>query len=175
MSLFDIWTTATWVDAYVVTARGVLLPPVRQDLGSPHGATVEAGGGHAILVAADNSFVYVFAPFVGSAVPMRVLDLQGRWFVNVTRDYPALVAQDAQMWWRAYGPAGVAGGGSLGVLAAWVADECMLGKGHSAWATVERLKAKGKLSGKLAPGYPSGAEYVKLLRTFLEEHGYCGT
>ncbi|MGA3219782.1 MAG: hypothetical protein ABSE77_12030 [Acidimicrobiales bacterium] len=170
-----MWTTATWVDAYVVTARGVLLPPVRQDLGSPHGATVEAGAGGAILVTADNSFVYVFAPFVGSAVPVRVLDLQFRRFVNVTRDYPALVAQDAQMWWHAYGPAGVGGGGSFGVLAAWVGDECMLAKGHSAWATVGRLEAQGRLSGKPAPGYPAGAEYVKVLRTFLKKHGYCGS
>ncbi|HET9060210.1 MAG TPA: hypothetical protein VFN61_09840 [Acidimicrobiales bacterium] len=173
LGLFDTWTKRSWVYAYSLTGRGALVPLVHQDLGSPRGATVEAVAGHAILLTADNAFVYVFAPFAGSAPPVRVLSLHGQRFVNATRGYPSIVSKDARMWWHVYSSPGI--GGSLGVLAAWVADECVLGKGHIAWATVRRLQAQGSLSSKVADGYPSGAAYVKALRSFLKKRGYCAS
>lgn len=59
----------------------------------------------------------------------------------------------------------------LGILAPWVADECVLGQESSAWAVVNGLQAQHRLGGDA--GWPSGAAYVSALRAFLTQHGYC--
>ena len=61
------------------------------------------------------------------------------------------------------------------MLAAWVADECTLGQGASAMATVGKLQSEGKLTGppeeKGGP-WPTSAKYVTTLKSFLAHHGY---
>ena len=110
---------------------------------------------------------------------MRVLGLTGQRMVNLTAKFPTLVSNDAKEWWLAFqqvrAPGNEGPGGGLGLLAAWVADKCVLGQGATAWATVNRLNAQGKLSGvKGEPAiWPTGPKYVKALHTFLAAHGYC--
>lgn len=178
VGLFADGTASTWVDAYGAGRHEVVSTPVQQDIGGPHGAMISQVNGEAALVTADNLFAYHFAPLVGSGEPVRVLTLSANRFLNVTRRYPQLISTDASIWWGAFREAQDRNeeghGGGLGILAPWVADECLLGEQVRAWDVVENLQRAGKLSGGEYRGlWPSGATYVRDLRKFLAQHGYC--
>ena len=169
----------TWLSAYpVMPASLVLSRPVQQDLTDP-GGIVASFRGRAMLVSADDRFAYRFDSYAGSALPLRVLDLQDNRFVDVTRRHKPMVRAEAAGLWETYrkaqgGGLGEGRGGGLGVLAAWVADECLLGQGPAAWATVAGLERRGLLSGGNAGSFwPTGAKYVSALRSFLRATGYC--
>jgi hypothetical protein len=168
----------TWVDAYVLRTAGVRVPPVEQFLGNP-GGNLEGEATGAALITTDNAFYYEFDAYAVSGAPVRVLGLRGQKMVNLTAKYPALVTDDAKSWWLAFQevrqPSNEGAGGGLGLLAAWVADKCVLGQGAQAWATVDRLDAEGKLTGAKGDAgiWPTGSKYVKALHTFLLQHGYC--
>jgi hypothetical protein len=59
------------------------------------------------------------------------------------------------------------------VLAAWVADQYLLGRGQKAWATLVSLARKGEFGPRpdLA-GWPQGGAYLRALRAFLKQTGY---
>jgi hypothetical protein len=160
----------TWVFAYALGYR-----PVWQEIGDP-GVTLRDYGGSAVLVTADDSFAYTFDSYAGSGMPVRTLQLQGGRFIDTTRQHLALVAADARFWWAQYkevsGPKGEEPAGGLGVLAPWVADECLLGRSSSAWARVDSLQQRGAFDGGTS-GWPKGAAYVRDLRAFLVKEGYC--
>lgn len=165
----------TWVEAVVaLPARAASAKAVWQDIGNP-GVELEDHSGQTLLVTADNSFAYAFDSYAGSGMPVRVLELRGHRFVDTTRSYPWLVRADARFWWAQYkqvsGPRGQEPGGGLGLLAPWVADECLLGNSSGAWATLESLQRLGRLGG--TPGWPRGSAYLKALRSFLVNTGYC--
>ena len=169
----------TFVDAYVVIPAGAS-HPVEQDIGNP-GAELKAEDGRSVLVTGDNAFAYAFTAYAFSGFPVRVLELSGTKLANTTRDYPALVAADAASWWKYFEQAQAPGSEDptkgTGLLAAWVADECNLGAGSSAWAKVHELESAGKLGPdeqSKSSLWPTGATYVKDLSSFLEAHGYCG-
>jgi hypothetical protein len=56
---------------------------------------------------------------------------------------------------------------NYGSLAAWAADECMLGHSAAAFDTLEQLRRSGRLHGQ-----PKPAAYLKHLRRFLRRTGY---
>jgi hypothetical protein len=144
------------------------LGPVLDDnLGNP-AASLSSGGGYAQIVTADNAFAYEFASYAGSGLPVRVLQVDHSRFVDVTRQRLDLVTADASTWWSAFT---TNRGNGLGLLAPWVADECVLGESTSAWTTVDGLQTQGLLSGPA--GWPTGAAYVTALKAFLAQHGYC--
>jgi hypothetical protein len=153
--------------------RAIALTPagparaVDDDLGNAV-SSLSRDDGHAVIVTADNAFAYAFTDFADSGMPVRVLQFSSGRFVGVTNRYLALVAKDAAMWWRNFNSDRTNG---LGLLAAWVADECVLGRGQDAWATVAHLEAEGRL---VAPAnWPHGNTYVRELKSFLQKHGYC--
>ncbi len=171
----------TWVAAYPVWPLSARLrAPVEQYLGDP-GARLQAGDGQAVLVTADDAFAYRFDAYAASGMPVRTLELAGDRFVATTRAHPALVAADAATFWSAYlqvqsPEQGEGRGGGLGLLAAWVADECLLGRGTQAWAEVRHLEGRGLLTGGpagQAGPWPVGARYVAALRSFLRARHYC--
>jgi hypothetical protein len=57
------------------------------------------------------------------------------------------------------------------VLAAYVADEALLGRPERGWAAIDRALARGELSPR-GTGYPVGRAYVGKLRVFLHKAGY---
>ncbi len=156
----------TVVRAVTLSSTG-LGPVVDDNLGNP-GARLRADGGHALIVTADNAFAYTFASYAASGMPIKVLQFSHGAFVDVTRQHLDLVSQDAVTWMTTFDGAQ---GNGLGALAAWVADECLVGQGVTAWSTVNQLQAQGKLVGPA--GWPTGTAYVAALRTFLTQHGYC--
>lgn len=168
----------TFIDAYIVASAGIATPPIEQQIGNP-GVELETVDGHAVLVTADNSFAYAFTAFAFSGMPIRVLELRGKAFVNTTRSYPSLITPDAASWWKYFQQAQAPGSQDptrgTGALAPWVADECMLGDGAQAWAMVNKLNAEGKLGTSANTPWPTGTDYVKALSAFLVAHGYCGS
>jgi hypothetical protein len=136
------------------------------DLGNPL-AELAFEGGSFVIVTADNSFAYAFASFAGSGMPVKVLSFDGDSFANVTRDYLGIVAADANVWQSGYfeDPAS-----ATGLLAAWVADEDLLGRSSSAWSFVENAVRTGQM--KVTPWFKSGAAYLDALRALLVKDGY---
>jgi hypothetical protein len=149
--------------------------PVDHEIGDP-GVSLGDLSGSPVLVSADDSFSYRFADYADSADPVQIFTVSDGHFIDVTRSYRGTVAADAATWWA---NAQHAGGDDLGLLAAWVADECTLGHQASAYATLAQLERQGRLSGPSAAArtatqpWPSGATYLKALKTFLVARRYC--
>ncbi len=143
---------------------------VELDLADWGGAIVLASG-KPLLRTADDSFAYEFTAYAGTGAPILLLRYLGGKFEDVTRSHVQLVQADAARWWRASREGG-AGSDARGVLAAWAADEAMLGHAATAKRTLLALAAAGKIGGESEPGWPTGSAYVTKLWSFLAKHGY---
>jgi hypothetical protein len=129
---------------------------------------VERLRGHWRFVSADNSFYYEFAPFAGSGAPIQIWRFENGRFADVTRAYPKPVENDAGMWLNAFEQNWRYGGN--GLIAAWAADEDLLG---------HYLYVKHVLAHQLelhhlgSPrGWPSGKHFIAALQAFLRQQGY---
>jgi hypothetical protein len=125
------------------------------------------------LVSADARFGYMFTAFAGSAFPIQIWHFDHGQVVDVTRNFPSQIERDADQLWRSYlrfrrGP-----DDPRGVLAAWVADQYLLGRGDEGWATILRIAKRGELGPRAdLAGWPQGGAYLKALRSFLKKTGY---
>ena len=118
------------------------------------------------LVAHDDRFSYAFSSFADSRWPIRILRYNAGTLTFVTKSYARQIGRDATALWKeAMSPAGKRD--NYGRLAAWAADECMLGHSAAALATLEQLRLSGRLHGQ-----PKPAAYLKHLRRFLRRTGY---
>jgi hypothetical protein len=88
----------------------------------------------------------------------------------VTRRFPGAIARDAAAQLRVYRTP-QARADARGVLAAYVADEALLGHPERGWAAIDRALERGELSAR-GTGYPVGKAYVARLRAFLRKAGY---
>lgn len=124
------------------------------------------------FLTADDTFAYEFTDYAASGLPIQIFTFSGRHFTNVTRSYPGLVAKDAAGWLTAFkGMASQHYQDSVGVIAAWAADEDLLG--HT--ARVSRYLAEQATAGHLNSAlYPdeSGRQFVAKLKRFLHSRGY---
>ena len=130
-------------------------------------------GGASDFLTADDSFAYAFTDFAASGLPIEVLSFTHFAFRNVTDSFPKLIGADARRWQGAF-QAMVSGHfrDTVGVVAAWAADEDRLGRfsvvNHF---LTEEMKA-GRLNSAMNPTQQSGQRYVVNLHRFLLEHGY---
>jgi hypothetical protein len=148
----------------------------QRDFGDPGEQIVDLRhDGRYEFLTADDSFAYEFTDFAASGLPIQILTFSDGRFVNVTRQYPKLIARDAARWRSAFNSmAKQHYDDSVGVVAAWAADQELLG--HSKLVNTflaNQLKA-GHLNSALSPEEPSGAKFVAKLRKFLRTHGYRG-
>jgi hypothetical protein len=148
----------------------------QRDFGDPGEQIVDLRhDGRYEFLTADDSFAYEFTDFAASGLPIQILTFSDRRFLNVTRLYPKLIARDAARWRSAFNSmARQHYDDSVGVVAAWAADQELLG--HSKLVNTflaNQLKA-GHLNSALSPEEPSGAKFVAKLRKFLRAHGYRG-
>lgn len=148
---------------------------IEEDLGNAD-ASIRLIGGSPLIVTADNAFAYAFTDFSGSALPVELFRVTDGQFENVTGAHPSVVATDAAHWQKAIPTA--PNHDDLGLIAAWTADECRLGRQVQAYAEVAALQAKGELTGITSVGtgpvpWPTGATFVTALQKFLVQHGYC--
>ena len=122
------------------------------------------------FVSADNRFAYAFTSFADSSWPIRIWTYRAGRLVHTTRAYAAVVARDAADQWRRYR----ARRGRLpvrGFIAAWAADQCLLGRCDAAFGRLQTLKAT--FSGPIdrQTSGPPG-RFLRDLRAFLRETGY---
>jgi hypothetical protein len=122
------------------------------------------------LVSADDRFAYEFAAYAYSGLPLQIWRITAGRFVDVTRNYPALITADAAGWWKDWLQSRKSGFGN-GELAAWAADEYELGDSAKVKQEVlAHADADHELrSGGLGPG---GSAYIKSLEKFLAQTGY---
>ena len=139
--------------------------------GDPDVRIVDLGhDGRLELVTADDSFAYAFTDYAGSGLPIEIETFAGGQFTDVTRSYPALVAKDAAFWLKAFkGTARYHYSDSVGVIAAWAADEDLLGHVN----LVNRYLAQQAKAGHLnAPFAAGGTKFIANLQKFLHRRGY---
>jgi hypothetical protein len=143
---------------------------VQHDFADPGYYLQALGGGTYVFVSADDRFAYAFASFAFSGLPVEIWSFARSRFVDVTRHYPARVAADAARQYHAY-LANRSQGLGLGDIAAWAADEDLLG--HS--ALVAQTLAAQNRAGELRSGdglAKRGSAFISQLQRFLVKSGY---
>lgn len=123
-----------------------------------------------VFVSSDANFKYEFTDGADSGEPIQIWSFGSHRFSNVTRHYPKQIAADAATWLRLF-KHHVANG--VGLIAAWAADEELLGHNKLVQSTLAAYAAKGALldgSIGLATGKPFIAKLNKLLRKLGYEH-----
>jgi hypothetical protein len=130
-----------------------------------------SGDGVPELRSADARFAYRFASFAGSAMPVAIWRFQDGTFVDVTEAFPAVVERDADRWLRVWrGRRGKRDRESLGVLAAWAANEYRLGHRAEVRRQLRTALRRGWLRG--SEHWPRGRAYIRELDRFLTRAGY---
>jgi hypothetical protein len=145
---------------------------IESELVSP-GAKIEDLGhnGHLEFVSANGAFRYTFTDGAGSGEPIQIFSFRDRRFVDVTRSYPKLIAANAALWLSAFkNTSRDHYQDSVGWIAAWAADEDLLG--HS--KLVSRFLAEQQKAGHLngGSGWSGGKEFIANLERFLGQQGY---
>lgn len=130
-------------------------------------------GGATYFVSADDVFAYAFTDFAASGLPIEILRFEDGSFHDVTRQFPALIARDATQWLTAFhDQASSHYSDSVGVVAAWAADEDMLGHASTVKTFLAAQLKAGHLHSGLSPIEPGGQRFVTALQAFLHKHGY---
>jgi hypothetical protein len=118
------------------------------------------------LVTRDDRFSYAFASFADSRWPVRILRYKAGMLTVETPSYPIEIGRDANaLWHAAMNPKRKAS--NQGIVAAWAADECLVGHAKVAFKTIDRLSRSGKIHGEL-----SRTRFEQKLRRFLRRTGY---
>lgn len=138
-------------------------------------------GGQVLLRTGDDRFAYVFGCYACGALPIVLDSLSAHGLTDVTGQHPSLVEADARMIWKSAVQAlnGEAAPvqttpAPFAFLAPWVADECTLGRGATAWSTIERLQHEGKLSDTYYYKETlNHGSFVANLHTYLLRDDYC--
>jgi hypothetical protein len=124
--------------------------------------------GHDEFLSADPAFKYTFTDGAASGEPIQILDFSAGRFVDVTRSYRALIARDAAKWLKAFKQNHQDG---VGVLAAWAADEDLLGHSKQVSSYLHQQLKAGHLNSAIGPKY-SGKNFITHLQRFLKRLGY---
>jgi hypothetical protein len=103
------------------------------------------GDGRPELVGYDPRFSAAFTAFAASGFPPQVFALVAGKLVDVTRKLPALARADARTQLHQL-RAAKRGDDVRGVLAAYVADQYLLGHGSVGTREIDRQRAKGRVS-----------------------------
>jgi hypothetical protein len=130
------------------------------------------GDGRPEFVSLDDAFSYAFGSFAGSYHPPLVLDYDATakgLFSDVTRRFPALARKNAKDALHTLARARRQHFETLGVVAAYVADLYLLGRGREVRPYLARARGRGDL--RTANGRAPRSFESKLL-AFLHKQGY---
>jgi hypothetical protein len=142
-----------------------------RDFGDP-GANIVDFRGHDDFVTADDSFAYAFTDYAASGLPIEILSFEGDRFSNVTRSWPVLIEKNANEWMAAFNSMASSGyKDSVGVIAAWAADEALLGRERAADRFLSQQAKAGHLNSALLP-HQGGEKFIAALDRLLRKDGY---
>jgi hypothetical protein len=110
----------------------------------------------------DDAFAYAFGSYAGSGYPLQIWQYRQGKMVDVTRQYPKLIYNDAYYWWQAF----VERRSDLveygkGPIAAYVANKYLLGQGQDGWKRAQQ-----------AYRGPDRQQFFAELQKFLQQTGY---
>ena len=117
------------------------------------GATLRRLSGQWRFLSADPGFKYAFTDGADSGEPIQIWRFAAQRFVDVTRAYPKLIRADASSWLQLF-RAHIANG--VGLIAAWAADEELLGHDALVQSTLKTERRRGDL--RAGPAGSGGAE-----------------
>jgi len=119
----------------------------------------------------DSRFDYAFTDYADSGRPTQVFGFAKGKFTDITRQFPRLIGRDATTWMKAFNWDGRHDHfhNSVGFVAAWAADEDLLGH----YKLVARfLSRQAKLRHLNSPLEPGGQKFVRALQKMLRKDGY---
>jgi hypothetical protein len=144
---------------------------VERDFGDPGALVTDlAGDGRLELESADDRFAYEFAAYAYSGLPLQIWSFTEGRFTDVTKQFPAAITADAARQLKGF-LANRRQGYGLGLIAAWAADQELLGHDGLVRATLAREARHGRLRSRGHYG-PSGHAFVVKLLRFLARTGY---
>jgi hypothetical protein len=131
------------------------------------------GDGVPELRSFDDHFAYAFTDFADTWFPPQIWQFRAGSLNNVTRNFPALIKSDAKKTLRILRGRARHSRDLRGVVAAYVADQYLLGHPARGWKVVRSARKQGLLNG-LGRGdpWPRNQRFVKSLRKFLSKNGY---
>ena len=134
------------------------------------GATLAKLDGHWVLRSGDSRITEAgFTDTADSGTPIQIWRFANRTFTDVTRRYPKLIRADAAMWLRLFNHHLSNG---VGLIAAWAADEDLLGQSAMVDTTLRSLAAQNKLRTPLGLPHDSATQFVTQLEKLLHKLGY---
>jgi hypothetical protein len=144
------------------------------NFGDP-GARIRVIDGRDLFFTADDRFAYAFTDYAASGLPLQILSFSNGQFNDVTRTFPTQIAANATMWMKAFtGMARQHYSDSVGIAAAWAADEELLGHDSRVHGFLRRQADLGHLNSALSPKAGSGQRFVRALYRQLRRDGYIG-
>lgn len=118
------------------------------------------------LLTRDDRFSYAFASFADSRWPLRILRYRAGRLTVETPSFPTEIGRDANALWHvAMNPKRKAS--NQGIVAAWAAEQCLVGHAAVAFKTIDRLSRSGKIHGER-----TRIAFERKLRSFLRRTGY---
>ncbi len=159
---------------YSLSQKSSRIQKAEYNFGNPGVRLVQLGaGGSFDLLSANDAFAYAFTDYAASGMPIKILSFSHNSFHDVTRSFPQLITKDADQWMSAFkSQASTHYADSVGLVAAWAADEDMLGRSASVMRFLDSEAKAGHLNSALSPITPSGESFVVALLKFLRAHGY---
>jgi len=159
---------------YSFKTNSTTIERTEYNFGDPGVRLVKLGaGGSFDMLTADDVFAYAFTDYAASGLPIEILSFASGRFHDVTRSFPSLIAKDAVQWMSAFrDQASTNYQDSVGVVAAWAADEDMLGHSAAVASFLANQAKAGHLNSALSPVTSSGEKFVVALQKFLHQHGY---
>ena len=159
---------------YTLSPNSTKVRKYEHNFGDPGVQIVKLDNSNSVeFLSANDAFAYAFTDYAASGMPIEIEHFSGGSFRNVTRSYRALVARDAKQWIVAFASAAPTHyEDTVGVVAAWAADEDMLGHSGEVARFLAAQAAAGHLNSALSPVMASGEKYVSSLQRFLRQHGY---
>ena len=147
---------------------------VEHNFGDPGIELVPLGkDGSDLFLTADDRFAYAFTDYAASGMPIEIDSFSHASFHRVTREFPQLIAKDATQYRDAFfDSASAKYDDTVGLAAAWAADEDMLGHFSIVNHFLHQESRAGHLNSALYPIQPSGAKFVAALQKFLRHNGY---
>jgi hypothetical protein len=134
------------------------------------GATLTRLSGRWVFKSGDSRITESgFTDTADSGTPIQIWRFAARRFTDVTRRYPALIRADAAMWMRLFNHHLSNG---VGLIAAWAADEDLLGQSAMVDSTLRSLAAQDKLRTPLGLPHDSATVFVAQLEKLLHKLGY---